>query len=114
MSNNPVPAGLPFKIHDLKIDTNWFWLVAGGNKNFEIRLNDRGYRPTDYLILREWVAPASCDPDPTRYPDGVYTGRWAFVAVEHVYENLPGMQEGYVLLVLKMIESRTIVHPERD
>jgi len=38
--------------HDLKIEERYYWRVADGGKTFEIRLNDRDYKPGDTVALR--------------------------------------------------------------
>ena len=40
--------------HELKIWPDFFKEVASGNKRFEIRKNDRGFKRGDVLYLREW------------------------------------------------------------
>ncbi len=39
--------------HELKTDSEVFQLIRLGHKNFEIRKNDRDFKPGDTLILRE-------------------------------------------------------------
>jgi len=40
-------------LHELKTDSEVFWAVKEGKKNFEIRLDDRGFQVGDRLLLRE-------------------------------------------------------------
>lgn len=40
--------------HDLKLDSLYFDAVVSGFKSFEIRLNDRDYRPNDTITFREY------------------------------------------------------------
>ncbi|WP_461213856.1 DUF3850 domain-containing protein [Lacticaseibacillus sp. GG6-2] len=66
--------------HHLKIAPEFFDAQIRGNKNFEIRKNDRNYHTGDYLTLREW--------------DGEnYTGRWLQVYVTYIttYAQVPGV-----------------------
>ena len=42
------------KTHDLKLLPVYFHEVVLGNKNFEIRLNDRDFKVGDKIILREF------------------------------------------------------------
>ena len=44
--------------HELKIYPQYYCRVADGSKTFEVRKNDRGFQPGDFVILREF--------DPTR------------------------------------------------
>lgn len=48
--------------HVVKIWPQYFCRVADGSKTFELRKNDRGYQPSDTIILREW-------------DDGIFTGK---------------------------------------
>ena len=52
------------KTHKLKTHPKPFQAVADGLKPFELRVNDRDFRPDDNLLLCEY------DPD-----TGIYTGR---------------------------------------
>ena len=40
--------------HELKILPEYFEAVERGDKKFECRINDRGYKVGDTLILRRW------------------------------------------------------------
>lgn len=42
------------KTHHIKALPDFFNQVCAGNKNFELRLNDRDYRVGDTVILYEW------------------------------------------------------------
>lgn len=42
------------KIHELKLDIKYFDEVKNGNKNFEIRKNDRDFQVGDTLELKVW------------------------------------------------------------
>lgn len=41
------------KIHELKIDSEFFDLIISGIKKFEIRYNDRHFKINDIIILNE-------------------------------------------------------------
>ena len=72
--------------HELKTVPPYFDAVARGDKPFEIRKNDRGYRVGDTLRLREW--------------DGErYTGREVTADVTYVtdFQQHPG----YVVLGIR-------------
>lgn len=43
-----------FKKHEIKVLPDYFKEVIAGNKNFELRLNDRDYKVGDTVILLEW------------------------------------------------------------
>lgn len=76
--------------HDLKIHPEHFKAYFLQSKNFEIRKNNRNYQFKDLLILKEW------NPE-----TGIYTGKKLAREVREVYENLPGIKEGYVILQLR-------------
>lgn len=40
--------------HELKIWPQYYCRVADGSKTFEIRVNDRGFQPGDFVVLREY------------------------------------------------------------
>lgn len=44
----------PFQVHDLKCLNQYFREVWAGRKKFELRLNDRDYRPGDYIVLSDY------------------------------------------------------------
>lgn len=73
------------KTHDLKILPEHFWPVVNGEKQAELRKNDRNFQVGDKVILYEW--------------DGEYTGEATERKIIHVADiglYLPG----YVLLSL--------------
>lgn len=43
------------KTHELKLDIKYFDEVKDGNKNFEIRKNDRDFKVGDILELKAWT-----------------------------------------------------------
>lgn len=45
---------LGIKIHELKIEPEYFEAQLMGLKNFEIRENDRDYHVGDWIRLRKW------------------------------------------------------------
>lgn len=47
-------------IHELKTWTEYFQAIVSGEKTFEIRENDRGFRVGDTLILRQWTPCDKC------------------------------------------------------
>jgi hypothetical protein len=45
----------PHFVHTLKCWPEYFDAIRSGSKTFEIRVNDRGFRVADVLVLREWT-----------------------------------------------------------
>ena len=41
-------------LHELKIEPLYLTQIIGGQKRFEIRKDDRGFKVGDHLRLREW------------------------------------------------------------
>lgn len=78
-------------IHELKILPQYFIPVFKGEKTFEIRKNDRGYKAGDTLKLMEWT------------PTDGYTGNEVRKKVSYVFEGKGeiGLSEGYCVLGLK-------------
>lgn len=87
------------KWHELKTDPEVFAASFRGDKPYEIRFNDREFKPCDYLVLRE-----------TRYSgeemrDGQpleYTGRVLVRCITHLLSGY-GVKEGWVILGVKEI-----------
>lgn len=61
-------------MHELKTWPPYFEAVAKGEKTFEVRKNDRGFRRGDVLCLREW------DPKTEKY-----TGRVRYHGVPYIF-----------------------------
>ncbi|MBD9774248.1 DUF3850 domain-containing protein [Enterococcus faecalis] len=73
-------------IHELKILPEYFEAVVSGDKCFEIRRNDRGYKVGDILRLNE-------------YEDGKYTGNFHVAEITYITDY--AQQDGYVVLGIK-------------
>lgn len=76
------------KTHHLKTDPQHFKELAVKNKTAEIRLDDRGFKAGDFMILEECF-------------EGVqYTGRVFHVMITHVLpsNNFQGLKKGYCLI----------------
>lgn len=68
------------KIHELKCYPEFFNKIKTGEKNFEIRLNDRDFMAGDHVYLEEFI------------PDSRYTYHWILVQIKYVtdFEQKPG------------------------
>ena len=74
--------------HELKILPQYYEEVKCGNKNFELRKNDRGYMKYDHIRLRAW--------DGEKYLDKAPLDR----TIKFILQGCPeyGLMDGYVIL----------------
>ena len=80
---------IPPVVHDVKLLSEYFPLVAAGIKTCEVRKNDRGYQPGDILKLHEF--------------DGLLlTGNIIRAKITHVLTNEEYLQEGYCVLSFQL------------
>ena len=80
-------------IHDLKIWPEYFNVILSGEKTFELRKDDRGFRAGDTLLLKEWTQ------------HGGYTGREKAFVVTYVLSGF-GLQDGWVVMAIKPIKDK--------
>lgn len=80
-------------LHDLKISPEWFETVKSGVKTFEVRKDDRDFKPNDVLLLREF--------DGTKY-----TGRQLKADVRFVLRG-EYCREGYCIMSIVVREKVT-------
>lgn len=76
--------------HKLKIIPKYFKEIVDGNKNFEVRKNDRNYKIGDTLILKEY--------DPIKKN---FTGNYAKTTVMYILKDKDfpiGIKEGYCIM----------------
>lgn len=78
------------KVHELKINTEYAIVVARGEKTFEIRKNDRDFKEGDVLIMRE-------------FENGEYLDIAIVAEVTYILEEFEGLQDGYVVLGIKVL-----------
>lgn len=83
------------QIHELKINSEFFQMIVGDEKNFEIRFNDRNFQRGDYLRLRE----ISYYSGNTMFD---YTGNEVICRIWDV-KTFEGLKEGYVILFIDHI-----------
>ena len=74
--------------HELKILPQYYEEVKAGNKNFELRKNDRDYMENDTIILKAW--------DGEKYLDKESLKR----TIKYLLMDCPeyGLMDGYVIL----------------
>ena len=84
------------KEHELKTLPEYFENIWTGRKRFEIRLNDRGFKVGDVLILREYN-PSVIDCE--------YSGRTIRAFVTFLLEDVPhlGLQDGFCIMGIQVI-----------
>ncbi len=87
-------------IHELKSDPAGFIEMYNGNKQAEIRLNDRLYEVDDYILLRQtqWSSE-----DMKRDCQLVYTGRHLLFKIIHVQDGY-GLKDGHVSLSVRKLD----------
>lgn len=77
--------------HNLKTWTEYFKEVYEGNKNFELRFNDRNFKVGDFLILQDYC--------PIKKE---YSGFSVKKEITYILQGGSfGLEEGYVILSLK-------------
>lgn len=82
--------------HELKTDPEVFEALHQGNKTFEIRFDDRGYRVGDRLLLKETRHSGE---EMKQGKPLVYTGRMMGFAVSYILRGpIYGLKEGWVIM----------------
>jgi hypothetical protein len=77
-------------VHELKCWTEVFHSVYIGEKEFEIRVNDRDFKVGDSLHLREW--------DPITK---TYTGKYAIKRITYTVQGKYGLPENLCVMQLR-------------
>lgn len=77
------------KSHKLKCEIEYFQKVLSGDKNFELRFNDRNFQEGDQLILEEW------DKENQQYT-GYSTSRIVLYMLENAEQF--GLKKGFCLM----------------
>lgn len=82
------------KDHQLKCWPDYFDPILSGEKNFDVREDDRDYQVGDVLVIREWDHLLE-----------EYTGRIAIRKVTYkLHGGQFGIKDGYCVLGIKTIE----------
>jgi hypothetical protein len=82
------------RVHELKLLTEYFLNVSSGEKNFEIRFNDRDYRVGDVLILKEFDKEIGL------------TGRYVYREITYIIDHPDYVKEGFIVMGMKNLEVR--------
>lgn len=91
-------------IHELKCEQQYFEAVASGKKTFEVRCNDRNFKPGDFLALNEVVVTANSSAGNVVIASTTeYTGRCCLVEVVYILEDKANrfLQPGYVCMAIR-------------
>lgn len=84
--------------HELKIWPGFLAAIESGEKTFEIRRDDRRFRPGDTLRLREWI-PNSKE----------YTGKQIEVQVIYILcDPFFGLQPGFVCMSIRRSDGQSV------
>lgn len=97
-------------IHELKTWPEYFEKLVSGEKNFELRRNDRDYMIGDVLVLREWK-PMGFNTVAPNERTGDYTGREVRRKISYVLSNVPvgfGLMNDYCILGLEEYASQPL------
>lgn len=89
------------RIHELKTHPSPFQAIKRGEKNFELRFNDRHFEVGDQLLLKEYTPANYWDPEDPKEPE--YTGEILHREVTYILSGYVGLLPGYVILGLKKI-----------
>lgn len=73
------------KVHELKIQPEYYEAVVSGEKTFEVRKNDRGFITGDLLVLKEWNGET-------------FTGRTIRKKISYMIAGVDGIMPGYCVL----------------
>jgi len=93
------------KIHYLKTWTEFYSRMDTGDKRFELRKDDRGYREGDVLCLQEY------NPETESY-----TGRHLWFSVTYCLRNVPqfGLNDDYVIMSVVPIDGNSVSQEQED
>lgn len=83
-------------IHQLKTTENYFKDICSGDKNFEVRNNDRNFTVGDFLALNEIDK------------NKEYTGKCCLAEVSYILSDKDYCKKGYVVLGIKPCAIETV------
>lgn len=96
------------KVHELKIEPQYFEAVVSSKKTFEIRKDDRGFKVGDLLVLKEYTSDRHTNQfGEERSENYHYTGREVKALISYIFRGgAPGMglKKGYSILSIKQLK----------
>ena len=87
--------------YQIKTASQYFMPVCLGQKPFELRKNDRGYKEGDILEMLE-------------YKDGKCTGRAVRAKITFILEDYTGLKDGYCILGINVATQWYYAKEERE
>lgn len=91
-------------IHELKTDDITFQAAWRGDKAYEIRINDRDYKISDQLILKETVYPGEAM---KKNAPLLFSGRQIIAIVTHIlYGPILGLAQDWCIMSIRVIWKR--------
>jgi len=89
---NDLNKPIMIKNHDLKCDAEYFDKVASGDKNFELRFNDRDFQVDETITLHRFIKDS-------------FTGSSLKKRITYVLKDAErfGLKDGYVILSIENI-----------
>lgn len=88
-------------VHTLKLHKNFYQAVKSGQKNFEVRRNDRGFQTGDVLVMR-WFDPDAINESETYKPSEFQNIEAEVTYV--LYGEMHGIRENCVVMGTKLIK----------
>lgn len=91
-SNKPLQVYGDAKVHKLKVLSQFYEALETGEKTFELRKDDRGFKAGDFLLLQEWDSKTG------------YSGRSVKRLVTYLLAGHPWLAKDYVAMALSPFE----------
>lgn len=96
---------MTIRTHRLKSWPEHFAALQRGEKDFEIRENDRTFQVGDLLVLQEFIPVRHVGLDyKPGHPDGTYTGKAEHRFIKHIHDDAGKLQNGYIVLGLRNVQ----------
>jgi hypothetical protein len=96
-------GGERFNFHKLKCTNPFFQQTLKGQKNWELRKNDRNYQIGDWIILQEH-APESDE----------FSGNFIAGQIVNILQDSEGLKKGYCILYIHYYKDINIIIGENN